>query len=169
MLQWLFQRKQDFKSKYKYKFWHKEMKKTTWWCFTNKFQSIRGFKWKYRNTNTDTTEWKKNMMRCWLYQSRQDNQAKQFIRKKLLTGAEDLYLLAKNKKNRLSKRWKFLSMLLISFFSFHKLEKPNKEVNFDIQKTWWDAGYFNQDKITRLSNLSGKLFSPGNVFLELTN
>ena len=98
MLQWLFQRKQDFKSKYKYKFWHKEMKKTTWWCFANKFQSIRGFKWKYRNTNTDTTEWKKNMMRCWLYQSRQDNQAKQFIRKKLLTGAEDLYLLAKNKK-----------------------------------------------------------------------
>ena len=38
------------------------------------------------------------MMRCWIYQSRQDNQAKQFVRKKLLTGAEDLYLLAKNKK-----------------------------------------------------------------------
>ena len=59
MLQWLFQRKQNFKSKYKYEFWHKEMKKKTWWCFANKFQSRRGFKWKYRNANTDTTEWKK--------------------------------------------------------------------------------------------------------------
>ena len=169
MLQWLFQRKQNFKSKYKYEFWHKEMKKKTWWCFANKFQSRRGFKWKYRNANTDTTEWKKT----W-WDAGYTNQDK-IIRLSNLSGKNFWLELKicifwlKIKKNRLSKRWKFLSMLLISFFSFHKLEKPNKEVNFDIQKTWWDAGYFNQDKITRLSNLSGKLFSPGNVFLELTN
>ena len=48
------------------------------------------------------------MMRCWLYQSRQDNQAKQFIRKKLLTGAEDLYLLAKNKKKQIVQTLKVL-------------------------------------------------------------
>ena len=167
MLQWLFQRKQNFKSKYKYEFWHKEMKKKTWWCFANKFQSRRGFKWKYRNANTDTTEWKKT----W-WDAGYTNQDK-IIRLSNLSG-KNFWLELKicifwlKIKKQIVQTLKVLVNWYLSLV-FTNLKNQIKRWILIYKKTWWDAGYFNQDKITRLSNLSGKLFSPGNVFLELTN